>query len=320
MYIEGASTFAASHDYLMLWVNIVTIGAFIILNSVLIYFIFKYRRRSENDITSSIDHSMTLEVAWTAIPTLIMAWLFIWGLVEFIKLRTVPENAMEINVTAKQWTWDFIYPAELGENPKQAIALKTANVLYLEEGRPTKLIMKSTDVLHSFFVPAFRVKEDVVPNMYTYTSFTPIIPPAKKGNDQVEYNIFCTEYCGKNHSYMLAKAVILSPSKFRQQMARIATEASNISAKRGEAIHQANCKSCHSLDGSRLVGPSFKELWKSERQFTDDTKAVADENYIRNSILNPNLQVVKDYPAAMPPQNYSEAEIQSIIEYIKTIK
>ena len=320
MYIEGASVYAASHDYLMLWVNIITISAFLILNSVLVYFILKYRKRSENDITSSIDHSLTLEVVWTTIPTLIMAWLFIWGLVEFIKLRTVPENAIEINVSAKQWTWNFTYPAKVSAGSSKSKSLKTTNVLYLEAGQPVKLIMKSTDVLHSFFVPAFRVKEDIVPNMYTYTSFTPIIPPAQKGKTRVEYNIFCAEYCGKDHSYMLAKAVILEPGPFRQQMAQIRSEVSNISFERGKVIHETNCKSCHTLDGNRLVGPSFKALWKKERQFVDGTKVVADENYIRDSILKPNLQVVQGYPAAMPPQIYSDAEIQSIIEYIKTIR
>lgn len=320
MYIEGASLNAINHDNLMLWVNIITIVAFLLLNSVLVYFIIRYRRRGDDDLTSPIAHNQTLEIIWTTIPTIIMVWLYIWGLVAFIEIRTVPDDALEINVSAQQWAWSFTYPSELRQNSRKPTILKSSNVLYLEEGRPTKLVMKSSDVLHSFFVPAFRVKEDVVPNMYTYTVFTPIIPPKKKNLNRVEYDIFCTEFCGKDHSAMLGKAVILSSTEFHKEMARIETEAGNITSKRGKKIFSGNCKSCHSIDGSALVGPSFKGLWQKERTFADGTKVLADENYIRNSILNPNEQVVKGYPAAMPVQDYNDAEIQSLIEFLKTIK
>ncbi len=322
MYIEGASLNAVSHDTLMLWVHIVTILAFVIVNSILIYFIIRYRKRSEHDITSAVDHHTGLEVAWTAIPTIIMAWLYVWGLVEFIKMRSIPANSMEISVRAQQWAWSFLYPSELqgeGEGGKRA-SLKTNNVLYLQDGQPTKLLMKSSDVLHSFFVPAFRVKEDVVPNMFTYAAFTPVLPENKKDQEEAVYDIFCTEYCGKDHSAMLGKAIILSPEKFRQKMKELAAEASNISPQRGEKLYLGNCKSCHSIDGARLIGPSLKGLWQSERILQKGEKVLADENYIRDSILYPNKQVVKGYPAAMPPQNYGDAEIYSVIEYIKTLK
>ena len=320
MYIEGASLNAAGHDNLMLWVNIVTILSFIILNSILVYFIIRYRRRSADDITSRKDHSLILEVLWTTIPTLVMVWLYVWGLVEFIKLRTIPENAMEINVTAKQWAWNFTYPADLRKNPKKATVLKSANVLYLKENQPVKLVMKSTDVLHSFFVPAFRVKEDIAPHIYTYTSFTPFLRPEHKKKGKAEYDIYCAEYCGKDHSRMLAKAVVLSPEKFRNEIDRIEEAAGNISAARGKAIYAGNCKSCHTLDGSALVGPSFKALWQKERVFVDGSQTKADENYIRESVLYPNKQIVKGYPAAMPVQDYDDAEIQSLIEYLKSLK
>ena len=320
MYIEGASLNAPGHDSLMLWVNIVTILSFLIVNSVLVYFIIRYRRRSANDITSRKDNSPTLEVIWTTIPTLVMLWLYIWGLLEFIEMRTIPKNAREINVIAKQWAWDFTYPADLRRNTKKATVLKSSNVLYLEEGQAVKLVMRSTDVLHSFFVPAFRVKEDIAPHIYTYASFTPILNPEYKKKGRKEYDIYCAEYCGKDHSLMLAKAIILSPEKFRNEMDRIEEAAGNISKERGREIYSGNCKSCHSLDGSPLVGPSFKGLWQKERVFTDGSKAIADENYIRESVLYPNKQVLKGYPAAMPVQDYNDAEIQSIIEYLKSLQ
>ena len=111
MYIEGASLNAASHDSLMLWINIITILSFVIVNTILVYFIIRYRRRGDNDVTSRIDHSPTLEVIWTTIPTIVMVWLYVWGLVEFVKLRTIPENAREINVSAKQWLGVLLIPA-----------------------------------------------------------------------------------------------------------------------------------------------------------------------------------------------------------------
>ena len=216
--------------------------------------------------------------------------------------------------------WSFTYPGDLRKNPNKATILKSANVLYLEDGQPVKLVMKSTDVLHSFFVPAFRVKEDLAPHIYTYTSFTPFLRPEHKKKGKAEYDIYCTEYCGRDHSAMLAKAIVLSPEKFRNEMNRIEETAGNVSAKRGKAIYGSNCKSCHTLDGSSLVGPSFKGLWQKERVFADGSNALADENYIRESVLYPNKQVVKGYPAAMPVQEYDDAEIQSIIEYLKSLQ
>ena len=318
MYIEGASLNAVDHDVLMLWVNIVTILSFVILNSVLIFLVIRYRRRGPNDITSKTDNSTILEIIWTVVPTLVLIWFYIWGMIVFIELRTIPENAMEINATAKQWAWDFVYPPEVRKN--KDTLLKTSGKLYLEAGRPVKVVMKSTDVIHSFFVPAFRVKEDILPNLYTYVSFTPVLLDHYKEKGRAEYDIYCAEFCGRNHSAMLGKAIVLSPEKFRLAMKEIEEIAGDISAKRGKEIYDGNCKTCHTLDGSPLVGPSFKGLWQNERLLADGTKVVADENYIRNSILEPNQQVLSGYPAAMPVQDYNDAEIQSIIEYLKSVK
>ncbi len=318
MRIAGASLNAAHHDYLMLWINIITISAFVLVNSVLIYFIIRYRRRTDNDLTSSVDNHLLLEILWTLIPTIIMAGLCVWGIRGFIDYRSDVANAMEIQVRAKQWAWSFTYPKEvLADNPKENIVVKTSNVLYLEANRPTKLIMKSSDVIHSFFVPAFRVKEDVVPNIYTFINFTPIF---RKGqNNRAEYDIFCTEYCGRDHSGMLGKAVVLNTENFSEEINRIAEEASDITAERGKTIHLSQCYSCHSIDGSRLVGPSWLKTWGITRKLADGTEVKIDENYIRTSILDPNLQIAEGYPGVMPVQDLNDAEIESVIEYIKTL-
>ena len=319
MYIEGASLYAPMHDLAMLWVNFITITAFLLVNGVLVYFIIRYRRRSDADITSSIDHNTTIEVIWTVIPTIILTFLYIFGLNSFKTLRHIPEDALEISVKGKQWVWDFTYPSFLLQNQEEPVRLKSTNILYLEENRPTKLIMQSQDVIHSFFIPAFRVKEDIVPGMYTYITFTPLIAKSQKASNRGEYNIFCAEYCGRDHSAMLGKAIVLPKEDFMSMMNSMEEEAGNVSAEIGESIHKNNCISCHSLDGSRLVGPSFKGLWQSNRTFTDGTSVIADENYIRSSILEPNSQVVESYPAAMPVQDYTDSQIDSIIEFLKSL-
>ena len=320
MYIEGASTYAPVHDLIMLWVNIITILAFLVVNTALVYFIIRYRRRSDSDHTSDIASSTVLEITWTIIPTIIMVFFYVWGLRTFQAARTVPDNVLDIAVTGKQWIWDFHYPNNLQQNNDRKVRLKTTGTLYLQENRPTRLIMQSQDVIHSFFIPAFRVKEDVVPGMYSYLSFTPLISESQKKDNRAEYVIFCAEYCGRDHSYMSGKVVVLPEAEFLETIAQIEEEANNVSAEIGEQIHNSNCKSCHSLDGTRLVGPSFQGLWGKNRRFTDGTEAVADENYIYNSIMEPNSQIVEGYPAAMPVQDYTNAQINSIIEFLKELK
>ena len=345
MRIIGASTFAPQHDYLMFWVNVVTIGAFILVNSALIYFIVRYRKRTDHDQTSPIAQSMPLEIAWTIIPAIIMAVLAVWGVQLFIDYRTDVPNARQIQVRAKQWAWSFTYPRDWSQTSQtndktnsgkpiknateevkdddddddaSASVLKTNSILYLEAGKPVKLILKSSDVIHSFFVPAFRVKEDVVPNIYTFINFTPILRASDNG--RAEYDIFCTEYCGKDHSAMLARAVILEAEAYREEMAKIQGEASNVSVARGEATHVTQCVSCHTIDGSRQVGPSWQGIWGSQRQLEDGQEVTVDENYIADSIRNPNAQIVEGYPAVMPVQDLSDAEIESVILYIQSLK
>jgi cytochrome c oxidase subunit 2 len=337
MYIEGAALNAPSHDLLMFWVNVITIGSFLLVNAVLVYFVIAYRRRGPDDKTSSIAHSTTVEIIWTVIPSIVFVVLYVWGLAEFMKIRNAPEDAMVIAVEAKQWAWEYTYPAELRQNAEKATQIKSYNTLYLEEGRPTKLVMKSKDVLHSFFVPAFRVKEDVTPNIFTYVFFTPLIKEGgiqlanavlkqdgekgvQTGQPHARYDIFCTEFCGKDHSYMIGHAVVMSPRDFKSTLGRIESEAGDISPEKGAEIYEGQCKSCHSLDGSRIVGPSFAGLFGKEREFEGGTTGTADENYIRNSILSPMDEIVAGYPAAMPPQGLSEPQILSVIEYIKTLK
>ncbi len=355
-FIDTGSTFAPQTNFVMNFVNLITGIAFLLTNAALVYFIIKYRRRREGEVTSSIDTNHTIEVIWTVIPSIILAILFLLGLKDFRELRASGQNFKEILVTARQWAWNFIYTTDSDwiQSPKK---LQTDNILYLEEGKRVKLIMKSKDVIHSFYVPEFRVKEDVLGNIYTYVTFIPIISERQKNmseqereffyrltNDQKEkipqvedqckkenfpkgtcatYRIFCAEYCGKDHSYMLGSVVVLKSEQFRKKMEELKEQQGTIiiSAEYGKELYESKgCKSCHSIDGSKLVGPSFKGSWNSKRKLIDGSIVVVDENYITNSILEPNKQVVEGYPNIMPPQDLSEEQIQSIIELIKSLK
>ena len=320
MWIEGASANAAGHDAIMWAIHIIVIIAFVLVNSAMVYFIIRYRRRGPDDKTSRVAHHSVLEVTWTIIPSIVFLGLYVWGTYDFVNLRSVPQNAMEVNVAGKQWNWTFTYPADLRADAEKPTVLKSSNILYLEAGRPTKLVMESSDVLHSFFVPAFRVKEDVVPGMYTYISFTPLIGESFEGKDEARYAIYCTEYCGLDHSGMIGEAVVMTPNRFREQMASLEEAAGDIGPERGQEIYQSNCIACHTVDGSDKVGPTFAGLFGRTVELTDGESIVADENYIRQSILDPTSQVVAGFPPAMPAQDLDDAQIQSVIMYIKTLE
>ncbi|MBX7058288.1 MAG: cytochrome c oxidase subunit II [Leptospirales bacterium] len=301
----------------MIAINLVVILAFLLVNGVLVYFIVRYRRRGPDDQTSKIAHSTILEITWTVVPTIVFFALFFWGLFAYLDYRRIPENAREITVRAWQWGWEYNYPRDLAQNRERPVQLKTTRDVFLEEGVPVKFVMTSSDVLHSFFIPAFRSKEDVVPGMFTYVSVTPVLNAAYQQAGRAEYPIFCTEYCGRDHSYMTGTAIVLNHAQFSAEMAKLEAEASNITADRGAEIYRNVCHSCHSLDGSRIVGPSFKGLYGSRRDLEGGTTVDADENYVRNSLLNPGDQIARGYPNAMPPQNMSDSEILSMIEFLK---
>ncbi|GIX43032.1 MAG: cytochrome c oxidase subunit 2 [Leptospiraceae bacterium] len=361
-FIDSASTIAPQVNFVMNLVNFITGLAFLLTNATLVYFIIKYRRRKEGEITSRIDQNHTIEVIWTVIPSIILAILYIIGLKDFRELRAAGQKYKEILVSAKQWSWNFTYTTDsdlIGSSKK----LQTDNILYLEENERVKLIMKSKDVIHSFYVPEFRVKEDVVGNIYTYVTFIPLISDRQKNmseqerkiwyqitedqkeiipqvEDQCEklkqkyginlpngscasYRIYCAEYCGKDHSYMLGSAVVLKKEQFLAVMNKLKEEQGQItiSAEYGRQLYETKgCKSCHSIDGTKVVGPTWKGVWGTKRKLIDGRIVTIDENYITTAILEPTKEVAEGYPNIMPPQDLNEEQIQSIIEFIKSLK
>lgn len=309
---EAASEIAPKVDNVLVAVTVISFIFFIVVSAALVILAVKYRRRAEGESTPSITGNETLEIIWTVIPSVILVAIFIHGLVVFNEMRRPPGEAVEVNVIGKQWLWQFEY-----RNGK-----KTINELNVQQNMPVKMIMRSDDVLHSFFIPAFRVKQDILPGRFTQLWFT----PTKVGT----FVIFCAEYCGSGHSQMLARVNVMSPEAFarwegRGAAAQTATAAqSSLPAyKRGEKLYtNRGCNACHSIDGSPGIAPTFKGLFGRIEKFVDGTELRADENYLIESIYEPQARMVAGYQPVMPSFKgiLSEAEVSDIIEYVKTLK
>ncbi len=304
---EVASNLASKVDAVIWFITVISLVFFILISIFLVYFAIRYRRRQENEETPYITGSHVLETIWTIIPSILLIVIFVYGFVVYKDMRTPPEDSLEVTVTGRQWLWQFKY-----NNGKT-----TLNELYIPEGRPIKLVMTSEDVLHSFFVPAFRVKQDLVGGMYTYLWFT----PTKNGT----YELFCAEYCGTGHSAMLGKVIVMSPQEYEkwEKGEEEKAVASLPPAELGKQLYtQRGCNACHSIDGSTLVGPTWKGLYGHEVVMQDGTKVTADENYIREAILEPQAKLVKGFGPVMPSFKgvISDDEITDLIAYIKTLK
>lgn len=322
----AATKIAVEVNQLYGFMLVASVISFILLMGALMYFVVKYKRRTANDSTPYISHNHTLEFVWSFIPFVIFMICFGWGAHIYLKMRHFEESAMEINVYGKKWAWEFEYKngrkvtADVDDKGQQIPATMVVPV-----GVPIKLVMTSIKlspqdkaVLHSFFVPSFRVKQDVVPGRYSALSFT----AEQKGTFQV----FCAEYCGTAHSTMLALIKVVSQEEFDSWIIGDASGGSgevSLADKGKQAYSKYACIGCHSLDGKAMTGPTWKGLWGSTRSFNDGGSATVDENYIKESIWEPNKHIVKGYePNKMPTFKgmISEEELSAIIEFIKTRK
>ena len=230
-------------------------------------------------------------------------FMFGWGWVVYNKMRTPFKNALEIHVYGQMWNWDFVY-----KNGR-----KTAGTLYVPVNTPVKLIMSSRDVLHSFYVPAFRIKQDVLPEQYTALWF--------KAEKQGLFNVFCTEYCGTGHYNMMAQIHVMKLKDWETWLATDPYEGLTMT-EIGEKVFQGRCTACHQIGQRKMIGPGLGGIFGSFRVFEDGQSLQADENYIRESILNPSIRIVKDFPDQMTPFAglLQEEELTGLIEYIKSLK
>lgn len=296
------------------WNNLfwyVHISSFVITAGIMIaiiYFCIKYRRKSEDDVTPVVRHNTNLEALWSIIPLVLVLISFVWGYKLYNKMNTPPEEAYEIRAIGKQWMWQFIYPN----------GVKTTGELHVPAGRPVKITMNSRDVIHSLYIPVFRIKQDVLPGRYTAIWF--------KAQEPDTAMIFCAEYCGLSHSNMLATLYVHPNDEFKKWLKKAKGgpgKPENLSpAEWGSRLVQKfACTTCHTTDGTRLVGPSWKGLFGSKVTLSNGKTIVADANYIRQSILNPQAKIVKGFPPVMPSYKgqLNDKQINAIIQYIKTL-
>ncbi|HKL16340.1 MAG TPA: cytochrome c oxidase subunit II [Balneolaceae bacterium] len=306
MLPPARSTLASETDALFHFINVTSIILLVGITFAILYFAWKYRRRSEDDVTPVITHNNKLEITWSVIPLIMVMIVFGWGFSGYMNLVTPPDDAYEIRVEGASWNWRFFYD-------NGAVSVNELNV---PVDRPIKLIMSSTDVIHSFYVPDFRVKRDVLPNRYSSIWF--------EATETGQSVIFCTEYCGEQHSNMDGMVNVMSQDEFDTWLeSGNAVDESVPPAERGEAlVSQNGCNACHSVDGSSGVGPSFAGLWGSERTFQNAEPVTADENYIRESILESNAKILEGYDPVMPSYQgvINDQQIGDIIEYIKTLE
>lgn len=299
-----ATEIAVMYDRLYAFIVWASAIACVILIGGMIYFAIKYKRRSNNDQVPYISHNYALEFTWSFIPLVIFMIVFGWGWWVYHQMRAFPENALEVHVTGKQWAWDFQYKS----------GKVSTNEIVVPVGQPVKLIMTSKDVLHSFYIPSMRIKQDVVPGMYTALWFE-----ATKLGD---FHVFCTEFCGAAHANMLARLRVVPESEYEAWLQE--SDEGLTLAQRGEKLYSTKgCVACHSVDGTRKVGPTWKGVWGAQHEMDDGSNVVVDENYFIESVLQPNAKIVKGYAKGVMPSyqgQVSEAELTALIEYVKTLK
>ena len=266
------------------------------------YFAIKYQRRDEAFVPAAQKDSMVLEVFWSVIPFLITLVMFAWGAVIFFRVYTPPEGAMEMYAVGKQWMWKTQHPEGHRE----------INELHVPVGRDIKMTMTTEDVIHSFFIPAFRVKKDVVPGKYTTMWFK----PTKVG----KYHLFCAEYCGNQHSGMVGSIHVMEPADYEAWLAGV--NRGETMAQAGERIYsRMGCASCHKEDNSGRC-PTLKDIYKHAVQLQNGQRVIADESYLRESILNPQAKIVAGYQNQEMPTfqgQLSEDGLLQVIAYIKTL-
>ena len=301
LFPQQASSLAPQVDSLFFFVFAVSLFFALVICALIIFFAIKYRRRSELEVPPQIEGDLRLEILWTVVPLGITLVMFFWGAKLFFITFHPRRKSIEVSVVTKQWMWKAQHLEGRAE----------INELHVPTGRPVKLIMTSQDVIHSFFVPDFRVKMDVIPGRYTTVWF--------EATSAGEYRLFCSQYCGTQHSGMIGRIVAMESARYQTWLSG---EIGAISmASLGEKLFERlGCNTCHLPNGSGR-GPSLVGLFGKQVQLQGGRAISADESYIRESILEPNAKLVAGYPAIMPTFKglVSEDGIMQIIAYIKSL-
>lgn len=276
------------------------------ITAVMLFFVVRYHRSRAPEPTSKVSSNLTLEIIWIVLPTLLVMAMFYYGWSGYLTLRTVPKDALPVTATARMWSWNFTYANG-----------KTSPKLYVPVGKPVRVELVSKDVIHGFFVPAFRVKRDAVPGMSNHAWFVADKPGA--------YDIFCSSYCGTGHSTMISTVEALPGKAFEEWLEHTEGKTGTAGKVDGTKLaEEKGCLGCHSLDGSPSVGPTFKGLYGSQVKVLKDGKPLtvtADEAYLKESILRPAAAIVEGFPPIMPADSgMSDADVHALVELIEGVK
>ena len=297
-----ASNFAGNVDALFSFILMTTLFFAVLVTVLIIFAAFKFRRRSEKEVGDDVHGNNVLEVGWTLIPTIIAIGIFAWGAAIYVNYRIAPTDTLDIYLVGKQWMW----------KRQQPNGRKEINELHIPVNRNVKLIMGSEDVIHDFYVPAFRVKMDVVPGRYNTMWFR----PTKTG----KYHFFCSQYCGTNHAVMGGWVTVMEPAEYAAWLSGESGDVNPVSA--GERLFtQFACVTCHLPNGTGRA-PSLNGVFGANVLLADGSIVVADEAYIRESILQPKAKIVAGYQPVMPTFQglVTEEQIMNLTAYIKSLQ
>jgi cytochrome c oxidase subunit 2 len=298
-----ASSMAGEVDALLFFLLAVSTVMTVGIALAIVFLAFKYRRGSKASRQKSGGNSAVLETAWIGIPFVLSMGMFVWGASVYFRLFDMPADAMEVHVVGKQWMWKFQHPDGRRE----------INELHVPLGQPVRLNMISQDVIHSMYVPAFRVKHDVLPGRYTSLWFEATRTGA--------YHLFCAEYCGTQHSLMKGRVVVLEPTEYQAWLA--GTKPGQTPVEAGAMLfEELRCATCHRAAGTeRPRCPPLENLFGAEVELADNSRVTADEAYLRESVLRPNAKIVKGYTAAMPPfeGQIGEEGMNDLVAYLKSL-
>jgi cytochrome c oxidase subunit 2 len=301
LFPKSASTMAGSVDALYWFLVAISVFFSLLIGVVLIYLAVRYRRRHADEVGVPLHGNTMLEIGWSVLPFIIVMVMFYWGAKVFFQMATPPVEAVEYYATGKQWMWKFQHPTGQRE----------INQLHVPVGVPIKMTMTSEDVIHSFFVPAFRVKMDVVPGRYTTVWFE----ATRTGT----YHLFCAEYCGTEHSKMGGSVVVMEQADYEAWLSGVRGQTQVATGE--ELFQKYSCYTCHRPDSSARA-PILQGLFGKTVKFNDGTDLVVDTNYLRESILNPRARVVEGYQPVMPTfqGQMTEEEVLELVQYIRSME
>lgn len=301
LFPPQASTSAHQVDALFFALTLISLFFIAVVFLPILFFCVKYRRGSPADRSNPSNGSNMVEVGWTTLPTLMGLAIFSWGAVDYFRIEQRPANAIDVQVVGKQWMWKV----------QHAEGKREINELHIPVDRTVALTLISQDVIHSFFVPAFRVKQDVVPGKYTSEWFKPTRPG--------QYHIFCSQYCGTQHAQMIGRVVVMQPRAYEDWL-KTGEQTESIVRAGERLFHDRGCSGCHALN-SKFHAPLLQGLYRKPVPLADGTMVTADDQYLRDSILQPARQITAGYDNIMPSfsGHLSEQEIMQLIAYVKAI-